>query len=427
MAKYDLVTSMCPFLDRHLILPLVQFLHSNNVYPQQQMLKAKIDLLQKTNMVDFAKECFVQRYPDRTPPINYNLQREKIVSKMTKLLQVTEKLRNLINNEQINVKAIDFPQKLIENNISNEAVNSMYTLAKFLFDCGLYSQASEILASYYFMIPNDETQQLKVLWGKFACEILMRNWDIAYLDYNKIKEYIETTTFNSPLEALNYRAWLANWSLFLFFGRSINKNSLLDLLLNEQFSYVIQFLCPYLLRYVAATAILRGKKASREILRLIQQEESNYSDPITKFFDCLAGQLNFYKIKPLLKEMENVIAVDYFLSPIKDEFMESARQLVFDYYSRVSISIKLSTLADILSMEKNVCERWVLNLVRIIRADIKLDFQNDQILITPHISLPHQQILEKTKTIVTRCSTLITTLSKTNEAPEEQNEEVEQF
>ena len=80
MADYDLTPRMIPYLDRHLVFPLLEFLQLNEVsvesrqlrndvfvdfhdvyynllffkiYPAKDLYKAKYDLLAKTNMVDF--------------------------------------------------------------------------------------------------------------------------------------------------------------------------------------------------------------------------------------------------------------------------------------------------------------------------------------------------------------------------------------
>jgi translation initiation factor 3 subunit E len=44
------------YLDRHLVFPLLEFLQVQGVYPEPEILQAKIDMLQQTNMVDFAMD-----------------------------------------------------------------------------------------------------------------------------------------------------------------------------------------------------------------------------------------------------------------------------------------------------------------------------------------------------------------------------------
>ena len=51
-AKYDLTSELGKYLDRHLVFPLLEFIQMQKVYPEAEILEAKIQLLQKTNMID---------------------------------------------------------------------------------------------------------------------------------------------------------------------------------------------------------------------------------------------------------------------------------------------------------------------------------------------------------------------------------------
>jgi translation initiation factor 3 subunit E len=55
------------YLDRHLVFPLLEFLQVQGVYPEPEILQAKIDLLQKTNMVDFALDIHATLHGPDTP------------------------------------------------------------------------------------------------------------------------------------------------------------------------------------------------------------------------------------------------------------------------------------------------------------------------------------------------------------------------
>lgn len=41
-----------------MVFPLLEFLQNQNVYPEAEILEAKIQLLQKTNMLDFAADIY---------------------------------------------------------------------------------------------------------------------------------------------------------------------------------------------------------------------------------------------------------------------------------------------------------------------------------------------------------------------------------
>ncbi|KAL0391291.1 UNVERIFIED_CONTAM: Eukaryotic translation initiation factor 3 subunit E [Sesamum latifolium] len=57
-SKYDLTQRIAPQLDRHLVFPLLEFLQERGLYPEEDLLKAKIELLNNTNMVDYGKWTF---------------------------------------------------------------------------------------------------------------------------------------------------------------------------------------------------------------------------------------------------------------------------------------------------------------------------------------------------------------------------------
>lgn len=49
----DLTSHLLQHLDRHLVLPLLDFLESRQTYSHEEVLKAKFDLLTPTNMIRF--------------------------------------------------------------------------------------------------------------------------------------------------------------------------------------------------------------------------------------------------------------------------------------------------------------------------------------------------------------------------------------
>ncbi len=58
MPEYDLTSKVAEHLDRHMIFPLLEFLSSRKIYDDKSILTMKLELLNKTNMVDFAVDCY---------------------------------------------------------------------------------------------------------------------------------------------------------------------------------------------------------------------------------------------------------------------------------------------------------------------------------------------------------------------------------
>ena len=68
MANYDLTPRIAPNLDRHLVFPLLEFLQERQIYEDEHILKAKIELLNKTNMVDYAMDIHKSLYHTEDVP-----------------------------------------------------------------------------------------------------------------------------------------------------------------------------------------------------------------------------------------------------------------------------------------------------------------------------------------------------------------------
>ena len=64
MPEYDLTSKIGQYLDRHMIFPLLEFLSSRKIYDEKSLLAMKLELLNGTNMVDFAVESYKNLYSD---------------------------------------------------------------------------------------------------------------------------------------------------------------------------------------------------------------------------------------------------------------------------------------------------------------------------------------------------------------------------
>ena len=53
---YDLTHKAAPYLDAHLVFPLLEFLEEHTTYQAGDVRKARLALVAKTNMVDYAIE-----------------------------------------------------------------------------------------------------------------------------------------------------------------------------------------------------------------------------------------------------------------------------------------------------------------------------------------------------------------------------------
>jgi len=298
--------------------------------------------------------------------------------------------------------------------VTPQVVDSLYDFAKFQFECGNYTGAAELLFHFRALNTNPE-KDFNALWGKFAAEILMRNWDDAFKDMNYIvKELDENRAFTSPLKQLQQRTWLIHWSLFVFFNHPNGRNGIIDLFLKEKYLNAIQTTCPHILRYLTTAVITnkRRRNVVKDLVKIIQQETYTYSDPITEFLEALYVNFDFEDAQKKLRECEKVLMNDFFLVAYRDEFVENARLFIFETYCRIHQCIDITMLAQKLNMDEESAERWIVNLIRNAKLDAKIDSKENTVIMGNQYPSVYQKVIEKTKGLSYRSYVLVNNLAK---------------
>lgn len=86
-ASYDLTQKLIPFLDRHLVLPLLAHLAEGELFPAEQIARAQYELVKETNMLDYAASLFENAYPDdEVPRGKFNLPHSEVLGLVDQLL-----------------------------------------------------------------------------------------------------------------------------------------------------------------------------------------------------------------------------------------------------------------------------------------------------------------------------------------------------
>lgn len=98
MANYDLTQRIAPNLDRHLVFPLLEFLQERQLYPDEQILKSKIELLNKTNMVDYAMDIHKSLYRTDDVPQDMVERRAEVVARLKALEERAAPLVSFLQN-----------------------------------------------------------------------------------------------------------------------------------------------------------------------------------------------------------------------------------------------------------------------------------------------------------------------------------------
>jgi translation initiation factor 3 subunit E len=261
-------------------------------------------------------------------------------------------------------------------------------------------------------------------WGKLASDILTGKWDVALEELNTLRETLDARasaaplasavpSHTEPLATLHSRTWFMHWSLFVYFNHPAGRTLLLETFLAPAYLNTIQSAAPWILRYLAVAAVLsrraqasgaaapaapmssRVRHAIREVVKVVQLEEYQYSDPVTKFLKELYVEFDFEAAQHQLQLAERVVGNDFFLSEYREEFLDNARYLITEAYCRIHQRIDIayvilrghfitktntlspSDLSARLNLSPEEGEKWIVNLIRDTRmaADAKIDLE----------------------------------------------------
>ncbi|KAG2212630.1 hypothetical protein INT47_000606 [Mucor saturninus] len=417
-ATQDLTMRMIPFLDRHLVFPLIEFLELKEVYAPEQLLEAKYDLFKNSNMVDFVQDLYKKLHKTEEAPKEFTEKREKVLSQMEELRTKAQKVMDILEKPEVIAalrqdKAQNL-QYLKENyKFTDDSINILYEFGQFQYNCGDYGGAADYL--YHFrVLSTDNERSLSATWGKMASEILTGNWDAALEEMQKLREAIDQKSNSSPLQQLQQRTWLLHWSLFVFFNHPKGRDGIVDMFLTPQYINTIQTSCPWILRYLATAVVTnkRRKNQMKELVKIIEQEAYEYKDPVTEFVEALFVRFDFEGAQKKLKECEDVLSNDFFLAATQEDFMESARQFISETYCRIHQKIDIKEMSQRLNLSQEEGEKWIVNLIRDTRVDAKIDFEENTVIMNTPVTSVYQQVIERTKGLSFRSQVLATTIKR---------------
>lgn len=431
VSKYDLTHKIAPFLDVHLVFPLLEFLEENTSYDNQAVQRARLELLAPTNMIDYAIEIHTQLTGEAEPPEKMAQQLQTTLEKIKTLELKTQKTRDLLeDSEQIESLKRDgnfsAAYLLAQHQITAAMLDEYYDFAKFLYECGDYQNAHDMLDHY--LVLNAATQSapssmssryFMALWGKLASEILLKNWDEALADLLQLKQLVDERN-SPPLEQLQQRSWLLHWSLFVFFNHDKGHDGIIDLFLSEKYLQAIQTNCPWLLRYLTTAVIINKRRRStlKDLVRVVTQDRTETSatsdtrcdeatDPLTRFVDCLYARFDFDSAQTTLADCEKALRADYFLCNCADAFMEVSFEVCFETYCRIHTKIDIHLLAAKLKMDTERAERWIVDLIRTARLDAKIDSVSSCVVMRNQSPSVYTQVIEKTRDLQVRTAALV--------------------
>jgi len=307
------------------------------------------------------------------------------------------------------------PSYLLDDyQVGKGALDAYYLYAKFQYECGDYGTARGALGNYLALVQSTASERgFNALWGKFASEILLENWEGALVEMNNVKQAIEDRAAPA-LQQLQQRSWLLHWSLFVFFTHPRGRDMIIDLFFEEKYMQALQTNCTWLLRYLTTAIIVnkRGRAALKDLVWVVQHESHAYQDPITKFLECLYVHFDFDRAQMELRECEKVLVSDFFLCNIAAEFMETARLFIFETYCRIHQKIDLGMISKELGMAPADAEKWIVDLIRGALLDAKISSEDNVVIMGGINQSVYQQVIDKTKDLMMRSYVLANNLEK---------------
>ncbi|KAG1250619.1 hypothetical protein G6F68_012710 [Rhizopus microsporus] len=156
-ATHDLTMKMIPFLDRHLVYPLLEFLELKEVYVAEDLLQAKYNLFQNSHMVDFVLSLYKKLNKTEEGPKEFSEKREKVLSQMEELRTKAQKVMQVLEKPEV-IAALcqdkaENLQYLRDNyQFTDDSIDILYEFGQFQYNCGDYGGAADYLYHYRVLV-----------------------------------------------------------------------------------------------------------------------------------------------------------------------------------------------------------------------------------------------------------------------------------
>lgn len=373
MAEFDLTPKLTPYLDSHLVIPILNFLRSDksNIYEKKQVLETEYNLLSASKMKDAqldVHKLLLNGSPATPEPENITLEKNQILSELKELETKCQSILRVISDEE-SVKQAKEKNEFTVEFFGADTVHHLIRLAKLQYEIGNYKVASGYLYDLLELIqkspsttssssnnsnnttttttPNLKSQLPSLALGKLSCEILLNNWDAVNGDLNTVKDLCLSShhIYNAEEEQnqQKMRAFVAHWSLF---GWAFGKSNLDFWLIDHRISTIIASRCAYLCRYLIVFLCLKHNRKSflkdlKSVVKIIDQSGSALrNDPVTKFASLMV-QAQFLDAGEQLLKMEPVLRNDFFCHGLANEMMSAARGILFEQYTKIHIRISI--------------------------------------------------------------------------------------
>lgn len=112
MEQWDLTSSISPFLDRHMMFPLLEYLDTlidagKIEYDKSDVAAARLSLLRPTHMVDYAIDIYKNIHgTDANVPTEMEQQKTQVYQRLKELRAGCNVLDELCNNKEERVSTV---------------------------------------------------------------------------------------------------------------------------------------------------------------------------------------------------------------------------------------------------------------------------------------------------------------------------------
>lgn len=102
-SNVEISSRILPHIDRHLALPVLNFLEEHAVYPKEEVLQAKLELLQPTNMVHYLDNVRKELAGDSSDSVSSEVtaKADKIVERREELKSKADTVIEIISNPEV--------------------------------------------------------------------------------------------------------------------------------------------------------------------------------------------------------------------------------------------------------------------------------------------------------------------------------------
>lgn len=246
---------------------------------------------------------------------------------------------------------------------------------------------------------------LAAYWGMLQCNILLKDWNIAWSNIIFINELLSSKgDAFSPVNIHLNREWLMTAALFILSAHPDGSSLGAEFFMQSSQLNTILCGCQYLFRYAISFVLMSRKKKSfiKELFKFMQHESlKSLNDPIIKLFHTCLIAYNFEPARGILENWKQTIKLDYFLHSLESELLDGTRTIVFDTYCKLHKQIQIDSMVHRLYLDngysENESEVWIVKAIQKSKIDAKIDSENGVILIQSKHPIPYHHVIEKTK------------------------------